>query len=773
MEMEAPADAACSLEIWGLQSGPGTSSPIWDEGERQTEDQGLESIQLIEDGEYRYKVRTSELGNIRLEPPELFSADPDSSGSGRLRTGSHVGLLPIEAYQSGRCIGRGYVEVRSRKLDYASHYRWMLNDLVDFASSIVQERFAPIQQRVRPSETLDAATAYERFSLLQAVLTSPDLEAAFAYVLGRPHHDWIAEPEYRRPGAGLPATAQARRQLLRPGPRTEWPTSQLEFLRTLPRTLSVSRPDETLDTPPNRFVKFVLLHWLSTVLALRGALSLFPEGAPRRRGLRETEAVTNRLNALLSEPLFRGVGNLTMFPVDNQVLQKREGYRDILRAYVQIEGATQLTWRGGDQVFGIGQRNVATLYEYWTFIELVRVVKDLCDDFDASPLVKMSDDTLGIGLRQGSESALNGHFTRLGREVSVRIYYNRTFSRPRGSWTRTMRPDVSIELVAAKAVRGGFDSVWLHFDAKYRADQIFQLLGSDEGDEDDTEAPVETATAKRADLLKMHAYRDAITRSVGSFVLYPGLPSAESAPHRFNQYREILPGLGAFRLRPSGFGATEGRSDLSAFLAGIFEHFASVMSEERRGRYWESIVFGHHHGAPTRMGWAPIVGKPPADTTVLIGYVRRGQLAWVLANRCYNLRGDERNGAVGLASLELGADLAILYGPEVGEPQLWSLEGEPELWTQQRMIAAGYPQPKSAQYFCLPLGKRIMGGVLPSASQLEEALRKTKPDARRGTPFAASWLQVAELVSREEPQVGSTGESEDPPTGTGPHLSVN
>jgi predicted component of viral defense system (DUF524 family) len=746
MEMEAPADVMCSLEIWALQGDPDSPSPIWDQRDERSEDQGLESIQLVEDGEYRYRVITSEVGDIRLEPLELFSADPDSSGSGRLRTRSHVGLLPIEAYQSGRLIGRSYVEVRSRKLDYASHYRWMLNDLVDFASSIVQERFAPIQQRVRPSETLDAATAYERFSLLQAALTSPDLEAAFAYVLGRPHHDWISEPEYRHPGAGLPATSQARRQLLRPGPRIDWPMSQVESIRTLPRTLSLSRPDETLDTPPNRFVKFVLLHWLSMVLALRGAVSLFPEGAPRRRGLRETGAVIDRLNALLGEPVFRGVGNLTMFPVDNQVLQKREGYRDILRAYVQIEGATQLTWRGGDQVFGIGQRNVATLYEYWTFIELVRVVRELCDEFDASPLVKMSDDTLGIGLSQGSESALSGHFTRLGRQVTVRMYFNRTFSRPRGSWTRTMRPDASIELSAPRSGESEFDSAWLHFDAKYRADQIFQLLGSEGGDDDDVDAVSESATAKRVDLLKMHAYRDAIRRSVGSFVLYPGLPDAESTPNRFEQYREILPGLGAFRLRPSGFGASEGRTDLSTFLAGIFDHFASVMSEDRRNRYWESIVFGHHHAAPARIGWAPIAWKPPADTHVLVGYVKRGQLAWVLAGGRYNLRGDERHGAVGLASRELAADLLILYGPEVDEPQLWSLEGEPEVWSQDRMRASRYPEPRSAQYFCLQLGQRIEGGVLPTASQLEALRASAKPGSRHGTPFVLSWLELADLT---------------------------
>ena len=50
-----------------------------------------------------------------------------------------------------------------------------------------------------------------------------------------------------------------------------------------------------------------------------------------------------------------------------------------------------------------------------------------------------------------------------------------------------------------------------------------------------------------ADLLKMHAYRDAIRRTSGAYVLYPG---GDEAPTRHAQYHEVLPGLGAFVLRP-------------------------------------------------------------------------------------------------------------------------------------------------------------------------------------------------------------------------------
>ena len=59
--------------------------------------------------------------------------------------------------------------------------------------------------------------------------------------------------------------------------------------------------------------------------------------------------------------------------------------------------------------------------------------------------------------------------------------------------------------------------------------------------------------SKREDLLKMHAYRDAISRTAGAYVLYPG-----DEPVQLARFNELLPGLGAFPLRPLGDGVVGG-----------------------------------------------------------------------------------------------------------------------------------------------------------------------------------------------------------------------
>ena len=66
----------------------------------------------------------------------------------------------------------------------------------------------------------------------------------------------------------------------------------------------------------------------------------------------------------------------------------------------------------------------------------------------------------------------------------------------------------------------------IHFDAKYRVERLFLSDGDMEGDSDEwmsrIEEEEERGMYRRADLLKMHAYKDAIRRTGGAYVLYPG-----------------------------------------------------------------------------------------------------------------------------------------------------------------------------------------------------------------------------------------------------------
>jgi predicted component of viral defense system (DUF524 family) len=152
-----------------------------------------------------------------------------------------------------------------------------------------------------------------------------------------------------------------------------------------------------------------------------------------------------------------------------------------------------------------------------------------------------------------------------------------------------MRPDFTISLwpsnVSESAAEADGSIFYVHFDAKYRIEAIRELFG-DEGAGADVEVtdvnvgddPDKAVEGRylRADLLKMHAYNDAIRQSAGAFVIYPGSESAS-----WTGFHELLPGLGAFVLRP-GVGSEE----LGTFVDHLVEHGArpSVRSDVARYR---------------------------------------------------------------------------------------------------------------------------------------------------------------------------------------------
>ena len=61
-------------------------------------------------------------------------------------------------------------------------------------------------------------------------------------------------------------------------------------------------------------------------------------------------------------------------PTGSVVLQRREGYREVLKKWLQFQAGTQLVWKNGEDVYAANQRKMSALYEYWCFFRLLKVV---------------------------------------------------------------------------------------------------------------------------------------------------------------------------------------------------------------------------------------------------------------------------------------------------------------------------------------------------------------------------------------------------------------
>src|SRR5947208_2016956 len=166
-------------------------------------------------------------------------------------------------------------------------------------------------------------------------------------VLSRPYVSWEVDQESRHPGRGIRNSSQMSAQFARAGDRLPWTGGPVH---SIPERIMIERTEPAVDNIPNQFVKFVLEQWRDFTLRVRTALMSERSNQPVERGLRETQVLLDGVEALLSEQLFREVGALEMMPMGSQVLQKREGYRDVLQAFVSFQLASTLSWTGGEDV---------------------------------------------------------------------------------------------------------------------------------------------------------------------------------------------------------------------------------------------------------------------------------------------------------------------------------------------------------------------------------------------------------------------------------------
>ena len=238
--------------------------------------------------------------------------------------------------------------------------------------------------------------------------------------------------------------------------------------------------------------------------------------------------------------------------------------------------------------------------------------------------------------------------------------------------------------------------------------------------------------AEREDLLKMHAYRDAIRRSVGAYVLYPGTGSKATSL----EFHEILPGIGAFPLRPAPDGEAAGRNDLEMFLRDVTRQVANQASAMERTQYW-TTRFNRRRGARVRP--VEFLTRPPADTLTIVGYVRGPQLPWVIETKQYNVRIGNRRGAVDLSDGILTAELLVLW-TEVSK-QVEIVGGFQRLgpWTAataDELAATGYPIKDSSYTYLVTTIEPLL---VETEALIDIAVIEGHPKRRSYDAWPATW----------------------------------
>lgn len=681
---DAQGRVVAQVQIWSTRKTNGASGEIadlirWSDAEAEARHE--EPVQLRERGRYIYKVVPADAG-LALEELPGISRSPAATGEGFIEPGDQCGVLPLTLVREhdSSPVAMGAVEVRSVKLNYREHYQGMLSHIAGKCSGLLLDSRASTRLRLSAAWKKNPAVLEQQLEFLRHTLESTNFRGAVDEVLRNPHR--LLEEQQSRQSISKPFKTgkDFARQISRTGDRVAVPSGHPlraihPHLVSLPASIEVSSRTDYLDTAENRFVKMVLVDFRDFLAEVAGMLGRDPVDALKpsnARLLREVGRLRGRLDALLGRGFLPDVSRPDFLPLGSPVLQRKAGYRELLHLWLQFHVGAQLAWDGGNEVWQGGARNVATLYEYWLFFQLEALFRAKFDCTEAlhSILVENDAGLPRLKLERGIElaSPVGGAWSdKVRRPLKAEFHFNKKFNRNTdhksgGSWTRGVQPDYTISIWPAEFEKDDAEAcdaiVHVHFDAKYRVENLTEMLGADSDDEliqDRAEsASGRPTSAKYADLLKMHAYRDAIRRTAGAYVLYPGEAGNVRRYEEFMGFHEVLPGLGAFAIRPRKDGTAEGLEDLRKFLDDVIEHLSNRTTARERATFHaaESYTLQEEPAEYGALNW-PERGElsdshratPPAEHHVVVAwYDSPAQLMWTLKKGLANVRLGKRQG---------------------------------------------------------------------------------------------------------------------------------
>lgn len=637
-----------------------------------------------------------------------FSQSPRHPNAGTFKTGIYVGSLTLLIKDTAlNCeVAKVDIEIKSVKAEYRTDYRKMMEDITAYYTDLVLMQGSPVTQKLEIDYDTPQQTLYQRYAFVRSIVESNAFQEAIHKIISNPVRKWeetIVERNVcnvkRLSRKNMHQIATSRDRIpVQNGCDMGLP---IEF-GSVPRTLTVAYKRDTLDNPENQFIKFVIRSFSSFCSDLRSKKNA------NDRLKAEIDKTMDVLNGHLNTLFLKQVSMPSQLNLNSPVLQRKEGYREILQAWLMFDLAAKLSWKGGDNVYEAGKRNVAVLYEYWVFFKLLEVISRV---FDIDPvsinnLVKTDADQINLEIQQGKTTMIEGVYDAGRRKFNVRFYYNRTFVHTReseelykaGSWTMNMRPDYTLSIWPGEIDMEQAEKedliVHIHFDAKYRVNKVDFGLDDSVNEEQmskdllNEKKEQEEGIYKRADLLKMHAYKDAIRRTSGAYILYPG-----TVHRRLKGFHEIIPGLGAFCLTPSNY--DEELITLQVFLLKIVEHMLDRTSQRERMSYHMNKVYNTPSKQVQEQMPEPVGnnrGFMPDETWVILGYVKNDkQLEWIRKTGLYNFRTGTQNGSVRLSRNLVSSRYLLLHAHGESIEFIKLADEGPRVFRRSDLLRMGYP----------------------------------------------------------------------------------
>jgi len=709
--------------------------------------------QLVEGCFYDFSLTDDKyfLGNIE---GNIIQAHRKHKHTGSIVPNIYVGTLsiPLYAVNNANPLHNIKLEVQSFKSSYREDYRDMLEYITEKCTDLLLHANSPVTQNLEIDYEKNPSTHYQTFAFINSVLNTEEFAEAINRIVKSPVTRWKELTQLKDIRNAKRFSNSNIKLIMSGGSRTLLPDNHYlnkYGINSLPEKIYVTNKTDSVDTPENRFVKHSLETFLKFCTEINDA------SLSKSKLDRESLNLITVLESHLNHPIFREVSRPTTLKMNSPILQRKEGYREVLRIWLIFDLAAKLIWTGGEDVYAGGKKDVATLYEYWLFFKLLDLFQSIfnIEPDQISNLIQETSDGLNLQIKQGTYTALIGVFDAGTRKLNVKFNYNRSFSGNSaypnsGSWTTTLRPDYTLSLWPFGITDDEAEKqeliVHIHFDAKYKVANLYNLIDQNSEKElDDEKLDNRKGIYKNADLLKMHAYKDAIRRTGGAYVLYPGDKHIKQ-----KGFHEIIPGLGAFPVRPSKI--DDGTTELKAFILEIVDHFIDRSSQREKQAFRTYDIFKNPRDQNDRVD-EPLP-EPfnlnrsliPDDTFVLVGFYKSdSHYDWINKNGLYNFRFNSERGSLKIDNESINAKYLLLHTHnDQTSGELYSIISDGfEFYTKEKLLETQYPNPGQPQYLIVKI-ERVTDVEFNNVSFDFKKLKNYKSNFKSAFPFTASLTEL-------------------------------
>ncbi len=308
----------------------------------------------------------------------------------------------------------------------------------------------------------------------------------------------------------------------------------IEGITVMPSKGIIAKKEHTADTYENRYVKWTMSRINTRLKELKRVLqAAYFKGYGKldTELLSKVDGMIEWIDIKEKNTFWQQIGVLDR-SVTSLVLQMAAGYRTVLQVYTTISKSIVLQ----GQIYKMTIKDIATLYEYWTFLKLGRLLDEKCIPI-SQDIVKVNADGLFVNLDKSRTAERKYIHPVTNEEITLRYQFDTNSNRVP---TVQQKPDSMLSI----GKKGKAYQYQYIFDAKYRLD---------------LETYPDMPGPMQDDINTMHRYRDSIVvhtgdryerTAFGAYVLFPWSDEQQYEVHPLYRSIESV-NIGAFPFLPN------------------------------------------------------------------------------------------------------------------------------------------------------------------------------------------------------------------------------